>query len=93
MGGSNKDNNKDGTDGGAGANKCSIKCLFCRCKRNSHHKENDEVVVDVVDNRSSFEMGHGGSPDDGILKPQKTNQVGSVETCDTGWRDMGITTE
>ena len=55
-----KDNNKDGTDGGVSVNKDGINCLFCRCKRNTYHKEtkttteNDEVVVNVVENRSSL---------------------------------------
>ena len=38
-------------------------------------------------------MGRGVSPDDGIYKPEKTNQVGSVEICYTEWGDKGITRE
>ena len=38
-------------------------------------------------------MGRGVSPGDGILKPKKSHQVGSVEICNTGWGDKGITPE
>ena len=56
----NKDNNKDGADSGLSVNKDGINCLFCRCKRNTYHKEtkttseNNKVVVNVVEDRSSF---------------------------------------
>ena len=93
MSGSNKDNNKDGTDGGVSVNKDGINCLFCRCKRNTYHKEtkttteNDKVVVNVVEDRSSFRIGKGRnvSPNDGIFKPDIAPQAGGVELCSTGW--------
>ena len=91
MSDSNKENNKDGTDGGVSVNKDGINCLFCRCKRNTYHKEtkttteNDKVVVNVVEDRSSFKMGRGVSPDDGIFKPNTVPQTGGVELCSTGW--------
>ena len=47
--------------------------------------ENVKVVVNVVEDRSRFKMGRGVSPDDGIFKSEKTNQVGGVELCSTGW--------
>ena len=83
-----KDNNKDGTDGGVSVYKDGINCLFCRCKRNTYHKEtkttteNDKVVVNVVEDRSSFRIGKGRnvSPDDGIFKPDIAPQAGGVET-------------
>ena len=100
MSDSNKDSNKDGTDGGVSVNKDSINCLFCRCKRNTYHKEtkttteNDKVSVNVVEDRSSFKVGRGTSPDDGIFKPEKADQVGGVELCSRGWsRNRKITPE
>ena len=89
----NKDNNKDGTDGGLSVSKDGINCLFCRCKRNTYHKEtkttteNNKVVVNVVEDRSSFKFGKGRnvSPDDGIFKPDSSPQIGGVELCSTGW--------
>ena len=80
-------NNKDGNDGGLSVNKDG------RCKRNTYHKEtkttteDNKVIVNFVEDRSSFKIGKGRnvSPDDGIFKPDKTNQIGSVEICDTGW--------
>ena len=89
----NKDNNQDGTDGGLSVNKDGINCLFCRCKRNTYHKEtkttteNNKVVVNVVEDRSSFKIGKGRnvSPDDGIFKPDTAQQIGGVELCSTGW--------
>ena len=89
----NKDNNKDGTDAGLSVNKDGINCLFCRCKRKTYHKEtkttseNNKVVVNVVEDRSSFKFGKGRnvSPDDGIFKPDTLPQIGGVEICDTGF--------
>ena len=43
--------------------------------------------------KKQFKMGRGVSPGDGILKPKKSHQVGSVEICNTGWGDKGITPE
>ena len=91
----NKDNNKDGTDAGLSVNKDGINCLFCRCKRKTYHKEtkttseNNKVVVNVVEDRSSFKFGKGRnvSPDDGIFKPDATQQIGGVELCSTGWSE------
>ena len=90
----NTDNNKDGTHGGLSVNKDGINCLFCTCKRNTYHKEtktttteDNKVIVNVVENRSSFKKGKGRnvSPDDGIFKPDATQQVGGVALCSTGW--------
>ena len=90
---------KQKTDGGLSVNKDGINCLFCRCKRNTYHKEtkttteDNKVVVNVVENRSSFKMGRGVSPDDGIFKPEQIKQTGSIEICDTGWGKKIITPE
>ena len=97
----NKDDNKDGTDGGLSVNKDGINCLFCRCKRNTYHKEtkttteDNKVIVNVVEDRSSFKIGKGRnvSPDDGIFKPDAAQQIGGVELCSTGWSQNQITPE
>lgn len=52
-------------DGGIQVNKDGMNCLFCRCKRNTYHKEsittteNNKVVVNVVEYRSSIKFGKG----------------------------------
>ena len=89
----NKEDKKDETGGGLSVNKDGINCLFCRCRRNTYHKEtkttteNDKVIVNVVEDRSSFKFGKGRnvSPDDGIFKPDISPQIGGVELCRTGW--------
>ena len=82
-------------DGGIQVNKDGINCLFCRCRRNTYHKEsittteNNKVVVNVVEDRSSIKFGKGRnvSPDDGIFKTEATPQMGGVELCSTGWSE------
>ena len=93
---SDKDNNEDGglhlsTDG--------INCLPCRCRRNLYHKatvkttdENNITTINIVEDRSSFKMGRGITPDNNIFKPEE-NQLGSVAVCDTGWGSKQITPE
>ena len=78
-----------------------ISCIPCRCKRQSYHKEtktakeNNIVTSNVIEDRRNFKFGSAGrhvSPDEnGIFKTD--GQVGSVETCDTGWGQSKITPE
>ena len=75
-------------------------CLPCRCRRNLYHKEtvkttdeNNMTTINIVEDRSSFKMGRGITPDNNIFKPEE-NQLGSVAVCDTGWgRGKQITPE
>ena len=89
----NDKENVEHKEGGLSVHKDGINCLFCRCKRNTYHKEtkttteDNKVIVNVVEDRSSLKIGKGRnvSPDDGIFKPDISSQFGGVELCSTGW--------
>ena len=79
--------------GGFQLSKDGVNCLCCKFRKNTYHKEtkttteNNKVIVNVVEDRSSFKIGKGRveTPDDGIFKPDTSSQVPSIEICDTGW--------
>ena len=62
----------------------------CRCRRNLYHKEtkttteNNITTINIVEDRSSFKVGRGITPNNNIFKPEE-NQLGSIAICDTGW--------
>ena len=82
-------------------NSKGVSCIPCRCKRQSYHKEtkttkeNNIITTNIVEDRRNIKFGSAGrhvSPDEnGIFKTD--NQVGSVEICDTGFGNHGITPE
>ena len=91
-----EDNGK--SDGGIQINKDGLNCLPCRCRRNTLHKEtktttnqHNEVVVSVIEDRSSFRIGRGVTPDTQNIF--KTNEIaiqsGDVSIADTGWGQTG----
>ena len=93
------DKDKDNEDGGFHLSTDGINCLPCRCRRNLYHKatvkttdENNITTINIVEDRSSFKMGRGITPDNNIFKPEE-NQLGSVAVCDTGWGSKQITPE
>ena len=68
-----------------------ISCIPCRCKRQSYHKETKTAKENNIVT-SNVSAGRHVSPDEnGIFKTD--GQVGSVETCDTGWGQSKITPE
>ena len=81
----------DNEDGGFRLSTDGINCLPCRCRRNLYHKEtvkttneNNVTTINIVEDRSSFKIGRGVTPDNNIFKPEE-NQLGSIAICDTGW--------
>ena len=75
-------------EGGLELTPTSLSCLPCRCKKNTYHKEtkrtnedNKQTII-IVEDRSSYKVGRGVTPDNNIFKP---DQTGSVGICDTGW--------
>ena len=81
-------------------NSKGVSCSPCRCKRQSYHKEkkttkeNTIVAISVIEGRRSLKFGGGRnvSPDEtGIFKTDKPMR--SVEICDTGFGNQGITPE
>ena len=91
----------DNKPGGFQLSRDGVNCLCCKFRKNTYHKEtkttteHNKVVVNVVEDRSSFKIGKGRveTPDDGIFKPGTTYQIGSVEICDTGFGSHKITPE
>ena len=97
--GSSRDNeNKRGqkNDEGFILTPTSLNCLPCRCRRNVYHKETkttsdkDSKTVYIIENRSSYKVGRGTTPDNNIFAP---DQSGSIAICDTGWGKSQITPE
>ena len=83
---------EDNNIGGFQLSRDGVNCLCCKFRKNTYHKEtkttteNNKVVVNVVEDRSSFKIGNRGTtPDDHIFKPDTTYQLGSIEDCTTGW--------
>ena len=76
-----------------------LNCLPCRCRRSLYHKEtkttteNSKVIVNIVEDRSSFSMGkkRGITPSDEIFKNTDNNniQLGDISICDTGFGRTG----
>ena len=86
---SDKENEeKQKPDGGFILTPNSLNCLPCRCKKNLYHKETkttsdkDSKTIYIIENRSSYKVGRGTSPDNNIFMPE---QAGSVAICSTGW--------
>ena len=95
-----EDDNNSNKNGGFNLNKDGVNCLCCKFRKNTYHKEtnttteHNKVVVNVVEDRSSFKVGNRGTtPDDNIFKPDETRQIGSIEICDTGFGKHTITPE
>ena len=87
-------------NGGFNLNKDGVNCLCCKfkkihiIKKQKTTTEHNKVVVNVVEDRSSFTVGNRGTtPDDNIFKPDETRQIGSIEICDTGFGKHTITPE
>ena len=83
------DKDKDETkEGGISLTPTSLNCLPCRCRKNLYHKEttstreNNKQTIIIVEDRSSFKIGRGVTPENNIFKP---DQTGSIAICDTGW--------
>ena len=88
----------DESEGGIQFKKDGLNCLPCRCKRNTLHKEtktttnkDNEVVVNVIEERSSFRIGRSVTPDaQNMFKTNETAiQSGDVSIADTGWGQTG----
>ena len=64
-------------------------------RKKTFHKEtkiNNEGKT-IIEDRSSWKVGRGSTPDDGIFKEGVVDQIGSVEICDTGWGQKKVTPE
>ena len=89
------DNHQEPNEGGFHLNTDGLNCLPCKCRKKTFHKEtkiNTEGKTIIVD-KSSWKIGRGSTPDDGIFKEGAVDQTGSVEICDTGWGQKKVTPE
>ena len=81
-------------NGGFHIDKSSVDCNFCRCGKKALHKETKtttdkegNVVVNQVENRSSWKMGNGRNttPDGNAIFKTNVNNKEDVDTIDTGF--------
>ena len=88
----------DKSHGGIPLNKDGLNCLPRICKRNRSHKEtktttnkDDDVVVNVIEDRRSFRIGRGVTSDgQNIFKANETAlQLGDVTIADAGRGQTG----
>ena len=89
-------------NGGFHIDKSSVDCNFCRCGKKALHKETKtttdkegNVVVNQVENRSSWKMGNGRNttPDGNAIFKTNVNNKGDVDTIDTGFGSRKPTPE
>ena len=77
-------------NGGFHIDKSSVDCNFCRCGKKALHKETKtttdkegNVVVHQVENRSSWKMGRGTTPDGNAIFTANMNDKEDVDTVST----------
>ena len=87
-------------NGGFHIDKSSVDCNFCRCGKKALHKETKtttdkegNVVVNQVENRSSWKMGRGTTPDGNAIFKTDMNDKEDVDTVSTGFTSRKPTPE
>ena len=87
-------------NGGFHIDKSSVDCNFCRCGKKALHKETktttdkeSNVVVNQVENRSSWKMGRGTTPDGNAIFKTNMNDKEDVDTVSTGFTSRKPTPE
>ena len=83
-------------NGGFHIDKSSVDCNFCRCGKKALYKETKtttdkegNVVVNQVENRSSWKMGRNTTPDGNAIFKTNVNNKEDIETVSTGWGQTG----
>ena len=83
-------------NGGFHIDKSSVGCNFCRCVKKALYKETKtttdkegNVVVNQVENRSSWKMGRNTTPDGNAIFKTNVNDKEDIETVSTGWGQAG----
>ena len=79
-------------NGGFHIDKRSVDCNFCRCGKKALYKEaktttdkEGNVVVNQVENRSSWKMGRNTTPDGNAIFKTNMNDKEDVDTVSTGF--------
>ena len=87
-------------NGGFHIDKSSVDCNFCRCGKKALYKETKtttdkegNVVVNQVENRSSWKMGRNTTPDGNAIFKTNMNDKDDVDTIDTGFGSRKPTPE
>ena len=87
-------------NGGFHIDKSSVDCNFCRCGKKALYKETKtttdkegNVVVNQVENRSSWKMGRGTTPDGNAIFITNMNDKEDVDTVSTGFTSRKPTPE
>ena len=62
------DNHRESNEGGFHLNTDGINCLPCKCRKKTFHKEtkinNEGKTIIIIEDRSSWKMGRGITPDE-----------------------------
>ena len=80
------DNHKDSNEGGFHLSTDGLNCLPCKCRKKTFHKEakiNNEGKT-TNENRSSWKMGRGITPDENDIFKANTPENEGVDTATTG---------
>ena len=87
-------------NGGFHIDKSSVDCNFCRCGKKALYKETKtttdkegNVVVNQVENRSSWKMGRGTTPDGNAIFKTNMNDKEDVDTVSAGFTSRKPTPE
>ena len=86
--------------GGFHIDKSSVDCNFCRCGKKALYKQTKtttdkqgNVVVNQVENRSSWKVGRNTTPDGNAIFKTNMKDNEDVDTVDTGFRSRKPTPE
>ena len=89
------DNHRESNEGGFHLNTDGLNCLPCKCRRKTFHKEtkiNNEGKT-IVEDRSSWKMGRGITPDENDIFKTNSQDIEGVDTVTTGWGSRKPTPE
>ena len=79
------DNHRESNEGGFHLNTDGLNCLPCKCRRKTFHKEtkiNNEGKT-IVEDRSSWKMGRGITPDENDIFKTNSQDIEGVDTVTT----------
>ena len=87
-------------NGGFHIDKSSVDCNFCRCGKKALYKQTKtttdkegNVIVNRVENRSSWKMGRNTTPDGNAIFKTNMKDNEDVDTIDTGFGSRKPTPE
>ena len=87
-------------NGGFHIDKSSVDCNFCKCGKKALFKQTKtttdkegNVVVNQVENRSSWKVGRGTTPDGNAIFKTNMKDNEDVDTVDTGFGSRKPTPE